>query len=145
MKYKYEKKLMNLRIFLKLLFITILSLALVASSLASFYLFIRQLYIAIMVSALSLFLILYLYIVDLRSLIKEGKIELTIESTYFVFNKETIKFEDVTELKVYKHKNSINRITIECDDHKYKIYKLEGYGLDKLVALIVGGSDERRL
>ena len=145
MKYKYDQALMKLRIITKLILITLLSAILIASSILSFYVFINQLYFAIIASVLCLLAILYLYLIDFVSLIKERNIETIIENDHVIFNNAKIKYEDIIELNVYKRKAYLNKITIIANDQKYKIYRLQGFALEKLVALIVGGEDERRL
>ena len=145
MKYVYDKDLMKLRIILKLILITVLSGILVVSSVFSFIMFKNQIFFAILFTLACLLAIIYLYFFDLVSLIKERKYETIIEENYVIFNKVTIKYEDILELSVFKRKEYINKITIVANDQKFKIYRLQGFALEKLVALIVGGEDERRL
>ena len=145
MKYVYDKDLMKLRIILKLILITVLSGILVVSSVFSFIVFKNQIFFAILSTLACLLAIIYLYFFDLVSLIKERKYETIIEENYVIFNKVTIKYEDILELSVFKRKEYINKITIVANDQKFKIYRLQGFALEKLVALIVGGEDERRL
>ncbi len=145
MKYVYDKDLMKLRIILKLILITVLSGILVVSSVFSFIVFKNHIFFAILSTLACLLAIIYLYFFDLVNLIKERKYETIIEENYVIFNKVTIKYEDILELSVFKRKEYINKITIIANDQRFKIYRLQGFALEKLVALIVGGEDERRL